>query len=402
MDERQLLSNIEQYVQLFMKEHYKPELLYHNQEHTQQVVRAAKQIGEHYGLKEKDFFTVVTAAWFHDLGYYTTGCTDHEKEGARLAGAYLQQQQVDADTITKVQDCIRATKMPQNAQTLLEQIVCDADLFHLGTADFAERNKLMRKEAEATKGAAISKTDWRNKTIQLLQGHQYYTDYCRMLLKDQQQQHLDKLLQKQEEKKNDIPASPIPQTATPEAVVNDKKGGSKETSRGIETLFRITSTNNQRLSDMADNKAHILITVNSIILSVILSVLIRKLDNNTHLIYPTILILAASVATMVISILATRPTIPAGVFTQSEVDAQKVNLLFFGNFYKMNLDDYAKGMWKVMGDRDFLYGTLIKDVYAQGVVLGRKYKLLRLAYNIFMVGIVVAVLAFIIAIYTVQ
>lgn len=55
MDERQLLSNIEQYVQLFMKEHYKPELLYHNQEHTQQVVRAAKQIGEHYGLKEKDF-----------------------------------------------------------------------------------------------------------------------------------------------------------------------------------------------------------------------------------------------------------------------------------------------------------------------------------------------------------
>lgn len=153
---------------------------------------------------------------------------------------------------------------------------------------------------------------------------------------------------------------------------------------------------------MADNKAHILITVNSIILSVILSVLIRKLDNNTHLIYPTILILAASVATMVISILATRPTIPAGVFTQSEVDAQKVNLLFFGNFYKMNLDDYAKGMWKVMGDRDFLYGTLIKDVYAQGVVLGRKYKLLRLAYNIFMVGIVVAVLAFIIAIYTVQ
>lgn len=401
MDARQLLNDMEQYVQLFMKEHYKPELLYHNQEHTAQVVRAAKQIGEHYRLNEKDFLIIVAAAWFHDLGYFTSGCADHEKESARLAETFLQQRQADADIITQVQQCILATKMPQSAQTLLEQIVCDADLFHLGTADFGDRDKLMRKEAEATKRAAISKSDWRNKTIQLLQGHQYYTDYCRLLLNDQQQQNLGKLIQKQGAKTEEFSGPPL-QTKLPDRGLTNKKSGGKETSRGIETLFRITSTNNQRLSDMADNKAQILITVNSIILSVILSVLIRKLDNNTHLIYPTILILAASVATMVISILATRPTIPAGVFTQSDVDAQKVNLLFFGNFYKMNLDDYAKGMWKVMDNRDFLYGTLIKDVYSQGVVLGRKYKLLRLAYNIFMVGIVVGVLAFIIAMYSVQ
>ncbi|ANH83467.1 phosphohydrolase [Niabella ginsenosidivorans] len=397
MNEPQLLNHIEQYVQQFMDEHYRPELLYHNKEHTIRVVRAAKQIGEHYRLNEQDFLIVVAAAWFHDLGYYTAGRTDHEKEGARLAADYLQRQHVDTDTITKIQHCILATKMPQNARTLLEQIVCDSDLFHLGTTDFADCNKLMRKEAEAVKGSEISKADWRSKTIQLLQGHQYYTDYCRILLNDQQQQNLDKLLQKEERKKEELP-----ETKQPEQVIEDKKNRNKETSRGVETLFRTTSANNQRLSDMADNKAHILITVNSIILSVILSVLIRKLDNNTHLIYPTILILATSVSTMVISILATRPSIPAGIFTQSDVDTQKVNLLFFGNFYKMHLEDYARGMWKVMGDRDFLYGTLIKDVYSQGVVLGRKYKLLRLAYNIFMFGIVVSVLAFIIAIYTVQ
>ena len=397
MNEPQLLNDIEHYVQQFMDEHYRPELLYHNKEHTIRVVRAAKQIGEHYRLNENEFLIVVAAAWFHDLGYYTADRADHEKEGARLAGAYLQQQQVDAGTVARVQQCILATKMPQNAQTLLEQIVCDSDLFHLGTTDFADCNKLMRKEAEAVKGSEIPKGDWRNKTIQLLQEHHYYTDYCRMLLDDQQQQNLNKLKQKEEKKKEELPLVKLP-----DPVADDKKNKNKETSRGVETLFRTTSANNQRLSDMADNKAHILITVNSIILSVILSVLIRKLDNNTHLIYPTILILATSVSTMVISILATRPSIPAGVFTQSDVDAQKVNLLFFGNFYKMNLDECARGMWKVMSDRDFLYGTLIKDVYSQGVVLGRKYKLLRLAYNIFMFGIVVSVLAFIIAIYTVQ
>jgi hypothetical protein len=97
----------------------------------------------------------------------------------------------------------------------------------------------------------------------------------------------------------------------------------------------------------------------------------------------------------VVSILATRPSIPSGVFTKKDIDEKKVNLLFFGNFYKMNLDDYAAGMRKVMSDSEFLYGTLIKDVYSQGVVLGRKYRLLRLSYNIFMFGLILSVLGFI-------
>ncbi|MCR6719596.1 MAG: DUF5706 domain-containing protein [Chitinophagaceae bacterium] len=63
----------------------------------------------------------------------------------------------------------------------------------------------------------------------------------------------------------------------------------------------------------------------------------------------------------------------------------------------MKLEDYAAGMGEVMNDRDYLYGTLIKDVYSQGVVLGRKYKLLRISYNIFMFGLIFSVLAFVIA-----
>jgi len=50
-----------------------------------------------------------------------------------------------------------------------------------------------------------------------------------------------------------------------------------------------------------------------------------------------------------------------------------------------------------MKDPDYLYGTLIKDIYQLGVVLGRKYKLVHLAYNIFMIGIIISVIAFAIA-----
>jgi hypothetical protein len=149
---------------------------------------------------------------------------------------------------------------------------------------------------------------------------------------------------------------------------------------------------------MADNKAQILITVNSIILSAVISFLLRNLAENPFLAYPTFLLLVVSVVTIVVGILATRPSIPSGTFTMEEITGKSANLLFFGNFFKMSLTDYTDGMKTIMKDRDFLYGTLIKDVYSQGVVLGKKYILLRLAYNIFMFGLVISIVGFIVAV----
>ena len=176
-----------------------------------------------------------------------------------------------------------------------------------------------------------------------------------------------------------------------------KKQKSDRPERGIETMFRISSNNHQRLSDMADNKAHIMITTTSIIISVLLSVLLRKLEDNPQLIFPTMLLLTVCVVTMVFSILATRPSLPPGTFTQQDIDTRKVNLLFFGNFYRMSFDEYDAGMKQMMNDRDFLYGSLTKDVYSQGKVLGKKYRLLRKGYNVFMYGIIASVIAFIVA-----
>jgi hypothetical protein len=101
--------------------------------------------------------------------------------------------------------------------------------------------------------------------------------------------------------------------------------------------------------------------------------------------------------TIVFSILATRPHIPEGKFTQADLDEKKVNLLFFGNFYQMSLEEYAGGMLQLMEDRDFLYGSLIRDVYYQGIALGKKYRWLRLSYNVFMYGLIASVISFLIA-----
>ena len=165
-------------------------------------------------------------------------------------------------------------------------------------------------------------------------------------------------------------------------------------SKGIQTMLRLTSENHLKLSDMADHKANILISVNAIIISVILGVLLRKLDEEPYLTIPTIIFLLVSVTTIVISILATRPKISGGTFTPEDIVEKKTNLLFFGNFHKATYEQYDAAMRAMMTDTDYLYGSLIKDIYYLGIVLGRKYRLIRLAYNIFMIGIIVSVLAF--------
>ncbi|WP_316841873.1 Pycsar system effector family protein [Pedobacter gandavensis] len=378
-------------------------LIYHNLNHTEQVVENAIKIANHYQLSDEDFFIVTAASWFHDLGYFFD-CSQHEASGAGLAAEFLKEKGLDEQVTNKIVKCIMATKMPQQPEGLLEQIVCDADLYHLGSDSFKERNKLMRKEAEAFCSRALDKDEWRIKTIQLFKTHHYHTSYCQNLLNAKKAQNLAELENKAEEAEKatvnhsgNSPAALSTEKNIPLELKKEKKKKSDRPDKGIETMFRITSGNHQRLSDMADNKAHIMISTNSIILSIILSILLRKLEDNPHLIVPTLILLVICVVTMVFSILATRPSIPKGVFTPEDISQKRVNLLFFGNFYRMSLPEYEGGMLKMMEDRDFLYGSLIRDLYAQGVVLGRKYRLLRVAYNVFMFGIIASVLAFITA-----
>ncbi|MEJ2905529.1 Pycsar system effector family protein [Pedobacter panaciterrae] len=397
MQYRELLDLLRAHVASLFQSHEDERFIYHNLHHTEQVVENVVRIANHYQLSDQDFFIVVAASWFHDMGYFFD-CTQHEIKGADLANDFLSDKDVSPEVIDQVKGCIMATKMPQNPEGLLQQIVCDADLFHLGSDRFKERNRLMRKEAEAFVKHKIDKTNWRIKTIALFKAHHYHTEFCQQLLNAKKAENLAELENKLIKEQNvDITGVSKIEDSKEKETKGDKKNKSDKPGRGIETMFRITSTNHQRLSDMADNKAHIMISTNSIILSVILSVLLRKLEDNPHLIIPTLLLLIICVVTMVFSILATRPSIPTGVFTPDDIKEKRVNLLFFGNFYRMSLPDYESGMIKMMDDRDFLYGSLIKDVYAQGVVLGRKYRLLRIAYNVFMFGIVAAVLAFIIA-----
>lgn len=177
--------------------------------------------------------------------------------------------------------------------------------------------------------------------------------------------------------------------------VKEAKG--QTPTRGIETMFRLTSKNHMELSAMADNKANIMISINSIILSVMVSVLIRKLEEYPHMTVPAVLISVVCLVTIIFAVLATRPNVTHGKFERQEITNKETNLLFFGNFHKMRLDDYQWAMKEMLKDGDYLYSSMIKDIYFLGAVLGKKYRMLRMCYTIFMFGFVISILGFIIA-----
>jgi predicted metal-dependent HD superfamily phosphohydrolase len=155
-----------------------PHYPYHNLAHSQAVVERCREMALHYGLGDRETFVLVAAAWFHDIGHLTGVIEGHEARGVLRMKECLHDVPVDLTDAVAV--CIMATKLPPHPVSLLEEIICDADTFHLGTLDFRRTDPLVQQEIELRKKVVIP--DWAAKTLVMLRRHVFFTDYCRKLL----------------------------------------------------------------------------------------------------------------------------------------------------------------------------------------------------------------------------
>lgn len=367
---------------------------YHNLKHTTAVAEAAEEIGRQSTLSNDDLENVLIAAWLHDTGYEKDR-EHHEECSANTATTLLESWGASHDKVKKVQNLIAATRMPQNPQNLAEQVLCDADLYHLSKKDLFECAQQIRSEIETFKNIKFeSDKEWGEYNLKFLKSHSYFTLYGRQVLEERKKKNIKKLKKMLNPKVDEHYVKDLEKELGKLQKKLDKK---VNPDRGIETMFRVTSENHITLSGMADTKSNIMISINSIILSVIISVLFRKLEEFPNLLIPTLMLVATCLITIVFAILATRPNISSGKFTREDIKEKRTNLLFFGNFHGMELNNYDWGMREMMKDADYLYGSLIKDIYFNGRVLARKYKLLRWSYSIFMFGFVASIIGFTIA-----
>jgi predicted metal-dependent HD superfamily phosphohydrolase len=386
-----LVEQAKDFVEKLFKDKLSSSYTYHNLKHTSDVVSAVNKLSDSQNIVSSDKEILLVAAWFHDTGYIK-GCCNHEESSAVIATNFLTENNQSADYIAKVADLIRSTTYGYLPKTPLEKIIKDADYYHLSTDEYASSCNALRIEWENLNQKTYSDADWVAENIDFLSNrHQYYTDFAL----ENWQALKEKNIKRLQKKRNKMELN------TNKELDKELKKREKEEKpdRAIDTLFRVTLNNHTSLSGIADSKANILLSVNAIIISIALSTLIPKLDSprNAHLMIPTFIMLMSSVITIVFAILSTRPKVTKGIFSRQDIEDKKVNLLFFGNFYKMDLAEYQWAMNEMMKDKEYLYNSMIKDLYFLGVVLEKKYRLLRIAYNFFMIGIVLSVIAFVIA-----
>ena len=348
-------------------------LSYHNIVHVEHVVTLVESLGKKENIKKTDRKLLKIAALLHDVAY-DSNPDGHEQRSADIAVELLQKEELNPEYIDKVRRLVLSTQMDHFPTDKMEMVIKDADLAHLGSVDFFASNERLYEEMNSYR--AISRSEWLVMNIDFLNKHEYYTSTAQGLLNKQKQVNLKYLLKQQKEQQK-VQSSDAPD-------------------RGVETMFRVALRNHNALSQIADNKANIMLSVTTIMLSLILSGLIPKLDSNEILLYPTILTVIVCLITMYFAVMATRPKVNAAPsYSRELVTQNKTNLLFFGNFQDLDLDEYEWGIEQMMKDRNLLYGALTKDLFFLGKVLSRKYKFLERCYNVFMIGLIVSTLSFI-------
>ncbi|MFC5271132.1 Pycsar system effector family protein [Adhaeribacter terreus] len=167
----------------------------------------------------------------------------------------------------------------------------------------------------------------------------------------------------------------------------------KKKENSLRSMYRTASRNHVSFVAIGDRRANILIGTSTLIISVTFTVFLRKFDEPTIYLVPGLILIITCTATMILAMISTRPYNARGFYTMQEVLTQPVNLLFFENFYKMKVEDYEAAMDKLLESNLDLQHAMVRDLHGLGQSVARKYKFLRISYDVLMIGVILTVLS---------
>jgi len=380
-----LVKKTEKYIKNLLAEQMNKNFLFHTQGYAKKTIGKAEKILEDSEVFKNDRNEILIATCFIHAGY-AVDYNNHVEESVQLASNYLQDNNVDKDKIDKVLDLIRSAWNNKEPKSVSEKIVKDVRTWFYASEDFEEMLQLLRLELENFDKSVPDMDTWRLDYVEELRvKHRFYTEYAKENWQEEKEDNILSLISRLQKAEK---------TERKEVLKAKLKDESPQ--RAIQSLYRIELRNHIKLSDIADTKANILLSVNAIIISLLLANLLPKLDtpSNSYLIYPTVIFVLFSIASMIMSVLATRPKVDNEDVVENEINKKDTNYLFFGNFHTMNVKDFKSKIRDIIKSQDTIYDSLSMDLYYLGKVLQEKYRLLRWTYTIFIIGIILSVVAF--------
>ncbi len=386
-------------------------LVYHDIQQLYSVVSAVQEIGKAEKLSPEEMEITMLAGWLANLGLvrledhqekmehrtFLLTCKNHSLE---LAKNFLDENGYPQEKRDKVLDTIMGAFPGIEYDTKLKRVLADAITSDFGKPGGKARVKKLYDELLLVGVIETDKIEWFERMINYLRAHEYLTDYGNEQFAPKKLDLIAKLGKERKgiKKTQDALISKELNISDGELKKLKKNLSSVKgrDERGIQTMFRTVTKNHYTLTEMVDRKANIMISINAILLSLIIGRLLamdeRFCIHNT----PLLIMLVAALGSIFFAVVAIRPVRTHGSFTEQEVRNKQGNLLYFGNFHDMTFRDYHWGMLQMMNDSEHMYTSMIRDLYFLGKKLDKKSKLIRKSLNVFIIGFVMSVLAFLI------
>jgi len=388
MKSNTIVKEAAEYVFNLFKDKLPGDYVYHNYNHTAETVKACKKLSKSYNLTSRDYEVLMLAAVFHDTGYITT-YDNHEQESVKFMKEYLKGNYADED-IREIESLILSTKYRTVPDGSLQEILHDADYINLGSENFDHRADLLRIEWERILQKTYTEEDWAKVQLQFLLDTQFKTEDA--VLKYNQQKEENIL--KQRAKIDKIEGKT--KKAADETKLKPVKDG-----RGIETLYRSVYAYHISLTSIADNKANMMISINTIIISIVITLFGTGFTfssenefSSVRFVFPMAFLLLTSLLAVVFAILSARPNVTSK--EKYELSKKDSSILFFGNFAQLELREFVAKIKALKDQKDELYDSMTVDIFYLGSVLVRKYNYLSWSYNIFMFGMVFCAVGFVV------
>ena len=387
-----IIKSAEEYVFNLFKEKLPPDHVYHNFKHTFQTVKACKALSNAYSLTSRDLEILLLAAIFHDTGYIET-YQGHEEISIRIFNEFIKGD-YPLEDIKKVEELILSTKAGTRPDGTLQEILHDADYINIGKKKFVQRAELLRIEWERLLNRTYTDLEWAEIQLNFLISTNFVTEEALGKLDDQREVNI-------REQREKIEALRIGQEKLNLKLEKSNPNKALKEGRGIETLYRSVYENHINLSQIADNKAGIMISINTIIVSLVITLFGSGYTfsgqnefGSLRFVIPMAVLLMTSLLAVVFAILSSRPNVT--IKEKYELSKKDSSILFFGNFSQLQLREFVGRINELKHQKEELYDSMSVDIYHLGSVLVKKYRLLSWSYNIFMAGLVLCAVAFII------
>ncbi len=382
----------QQYVLNLFNQKIDPRLLFHSYRQTMEIAKAVNTFAEANGSTSGDWETAGLAAWFINAGFLFD-YQDPAPKSLELATKFFDAHQFSPGKKRAILAVLKATILWETPKSTVGQLLSDAVRSVYFGESFFENSPLLRIERELLLNLHYSKEEWEQYQTQQLLNARFYTAHGKITCEPVTAAHFVALKDRLEKQK----AKKVKRVDP----LDDRKIRNQErrTASGTQTFFRTNYRNHINLSSIADNKANIMISVNAILISVIISVISYRnmTETNPAILMPAIIFVVTGLTSLIFAVLAARPKVTSLIHEGTPIDEAKKNIVFFGNFVSLKMEKYEELMDEMFNDSELLYGNMTRDLYNLGKVLDKKYNYLSISYNIFMVGFAATVLTFLLA-----